>query len=404
MSQHRGLVIVGGGAAGIGAALEAKARGLDALILEAGNRLGGRGHSIAWKGHVLDLGCTWLHSAEQNSLREEAERLGWTVNRGATHWFSQYRNLGFSPDEQGAAGAAYERLETRMAEQPPASDRASDAIDAGDPWKPWLDGISGYLNGAPLDEVSVADWLAYDDAASMQNWRLPGGYGALIAALGADCDHRLATPVTAISRMTDAVQVSTHAGALYCDRVIVTVPTSVLGRIRFDPPIEGALEAAEALPLGLADKLFLELEGAEEFPHSAHLAGNPHCAETGSYTLHPLGMPVVEAFYGGVGARALEKLDDRDAAAFAIDELAALLGSGMRQRLRFVVRSRWGQEPLALGSYSHARPGQAGMRVTLAAAGDDRIAFAGEATSETAYSTAHGAFDSGKDAVRRLYG
>jgi monoamine oxidase len=113
---------------------------------------------------------------------------------------------------------------------------------------------------------------------------------------------------------------------------------------------------------------------------------------------------VVEAFYGGVGARTLEKLDDRDAAAFAIDELVTLLGSEMRERLRFIVRSRWGEEPFALGSYSHARPGQAHMRATLAAAGDDRIAFAGEATSPTAYSTAHGAFDSGKAAVRRLYG
>jgi monoamine oxidase len=404
VSQHRGLVIVGGGAAGIGAALEAKAKGVDALILEAGNRLGGRGHSIAWKGYNLDLGCTWLHSADHNSLRAEAERLGRTVNRGATHWFSQYRDLGFTPAEQAEAGAAYEQLESCMAEVPPPSDRASDAIDADNPWKPWLDSISGYLNGAPLDEVSVADWLAYDDAASMHNWRLPGGYGALISALGADCDHRLATRVTAISRARDAVQVSTTEGMLSCDKAIVTVPTSVLNRIRFDPPLEGLFEAAEALPLGLADKLFLELDGAEEFPHSAHLAGNPFSAETGSYTLHPMGMPVIEAFYGGLGARALEKLTDEDAAAFAIDELTALLGSGIRKRLRFVTRSCWGQEPLALGSYSHAQPGKADMRARLAEAGDARIRFAGEATSPTAYSTAHGAFDSGKAAVRRLYG
>ena len=100
MSRTRGLVIVGGGAAGIGAGIEARARGIDALIVEAGNRLGGRGHSIAWNGHQLDLGCTWLHSAERNSLRIEAEAAGATVDRSDTNWFGQYRNLGFSQSEQ----------------------------------------------------------------------------------------------------------------------------------------------------------------------------------------------------------------------------------------------------------------------------------------------------------------
>src|SRR5206468_2017812 len=80
---------------------------------------------------------------------------------------------------------------------------------------------------------------------------------------------------------------------------------STLHRIRFDPPIEGLFEAAEQLPLGNADKLFLALEGAEEFPQATHLLGNPRSAETGSYFLNPMAMPVVEAFFGGLGARAL---------------------------------------------------------------------------------------------------
>ena len=66
MSRLRGLVIVGGGAAGIGAAREARARGIDALIVEAKDRLGGRAHTIDWRGYKLDLGCGWLHSAERN--------------------------------------------------------------------------------------------------------------------------------------------------------------------------------------------------------------------------------------------------------------------------------------------------------------------------------------------------
>ena len=61
-------------------------------------------------------------------------------------------------------------------------------------------------------------------------------------------------------------------------------------------------------------------------------------------------------------------------------------------------------EPWIGGSYSHACPGHANARQRLAEAGDDRIAFAGEAVSAIDYSTAHGAFDSGKAAVSRLFG
>lgn len=403
MSSVRGLVIVGGGAAGIGAATEAKARGVDALIVEASNRLGGRAHSIDWNGYRLDLGCSWMHSAERNSLRVEAERLGFEIDRNATGWFGQYRDLGFAPDEQKAAGEAFAALEVRMASHPPASDRASDALEAGNPWNAWLDALSGYINGAPLDQVSVADWLAYDNASTDQNWRLPQSYGSLLATLGAQFEHWLATPVTAVSRLPDAVRVSTNEGVIEAERVIVTVPPSVLDRIRFDPLFEGLLEAAANLPLGVADKLLLSLDDPEEFPHGAHLLGNPRKSETGSYFIRPLGMPIIEGFFGGNGARAIEDLGDEGAAAFAADELAALLGNGIRKRLKFIAVSRWAQEPWIGGSYSHALPGRAAARQVLAEAGDDRLAFAGEAVSKEDYSTAHGAFDSGRAAVRRLF-
>jgi monoamine oxidase len=401
----RGLVIVGGGAAGIAAAIEAQARGIDALIVEAMNRLGGRAHSFDWHGHHLDLGCTWMHSAERNSLRLEAERLDAAIDRSATGWFSQYRDLGFSPEEQGQAYAAFEDLEQRMSNDPPASDRASDATSGKAEWMPFLNAISGYVNGAPLDRCSVADWIAYDNDSSDQNWRLGKGYGGLLARLGSSTEHKLSTAVTAISRLKTAVQVTTSDGVLEAERVIVTVPTATFQRIRFDPAIEGIFEAADQLPLGLANKMFLSLEDPHEFPHGAHLLGNPRSADTGSYFLNPLGMPIVEGFFGGGGgSRALEKLSDDEAFAFALDELAALLGSSMRKRLRPIAVSRWGHEAWIGGSYSHALPGHSNAREVLAQVGDDRIAFAGEAVSKSDYSTAHGAFDSGKAAVTRLLG
>lgn len=402
MSALRDLVIIGGGAAGLGAASEAKARRIDALIVEASSRLGGRAHTIVRDGYHLDLGCTWLHSAERNSLRVVAERIGAKIDRNPTNWFGQYHDLGWSRQEQEEAFAAFAVLEQRMNEDPPQSDRALDALEHRSRWRPWLDALSGYINGAPLAEVSVEDWLAYDNAASSQNLRLVKGYGALLLSLGAQVEYRLATPVTAISRLNDSVRVATSDGAIEARSVIVTVPTATLSRIRFDPPMNDVLEAAEQLPLGIADKLFLALSNPEEFPFDAHLLGNPFSSTTGSYFIRPLGMPVIEGFFGGDGARLIEQLGEQDAAAFAIDELVALLGSDFRERVGLIATSRWGHEPWIGGSYSHARPGSAAARQKLAEGGDERIIFAGEAVSRTDYSTAHGAYDSGVNAVKRL--
>lgn len=396
------LLIIGGGAAGIGAGLEAQRRGLDFLIVEASDRLGGRARTVEWRGHKLDLGCGWLHSAERNSWRVEAEHRGFEIDRTMPSWFEQFRDLGFPAEEQKAAHVAMQSFEHRLRNERPASDRASDVLLPGCEWNDWLEAISGYLNGAALSQVSIEDYLAYDDAATDENWRIPAGYGSLIEATGRSLPHRLAMPVRAISRDAGGVKAETIQGMIAAKKAIVTVPPNRLDRIRFDPPID-ALEAATDVPLGLADKLFLSLDRPEEFPHDAHLIGNPRKAETGSYTLNPMGMPVVECFFGGLGAEAIEGAT-APAAQLAIDELAVLLGNDIRGRLAPIGGSRWRQEEWIGGSYSHACPGGADARRRLREAGDTNLVFAGEAVSPSDFSTAHGAHDTGRDAVRRLYG
>ena len=63
------LVIVGAGAAGIGAAKAARRLGLDYVVVEASHRIGGRAHTeCPAEGIQFDLGCHWLHSASRNPL------------------------------------------------------------------------------------------------------------------------------------------------------------------------------------------------------------------------------------------------------------------------------------------------------------------------------------------------
>ena len=390
------VAIVGAGAAGVAAARRLVQRGRSVLLLEAAARIGGRARTDEVAGMPLDLGCGWLHSAERNPLVQVAERAGLLVDRSPSRWGDQLRNLGFSAADQHAAAAAYVAWDARLRAHR-GSDRAGDAVPPDHHWRPYLDALSGFINGAGLDRLSIADVLAYDDAASDTNWRLPGGYGTLVAQAGAGLPVRLDTAVSAIDQGGGGVSLQTSRGTIAARAAIVTVPTDMLaaGRIRFTPAIDDRLHAAACLPLGLADKLFLSIADPEAVPPESHLIGNPHRADTGSYYLRPFGRPVIECFFGGVGARALAEAGPGATVAFAIAELGALLGSGFAAGLTPIAASDWAHEPHIGGSYSHALPGQAGARGVLAAPAGERLHFAGEACSARDFSTAHGAWQSG---------
>jgi monoamine oxidase len=155
------------------------------------------------------------------------------------------------------------------------------------------------------------------------------------------------------------------------------------------------MAAAEALPLGLANKLVMALDEPDIFPSDGHLLGNPARSATASYHLRPFGRPLIEGFFGGQLARDLEAEGPDAFFDFAANELAALAGASIRKRLRPLSQTRWDADPFARGSYSYALPGHADTRARLAEPVGQRLFFAGEACSPDSFSTAHGAYLSG---------
>ncbi|MBB3659163.1 monoamine oxidase [Rhizobium sp. BK650] len=391
------VAVIGAGAAGIAAARKLADAGRSVIILEASNRVGGRAWTIDLSGMPLDMGCGWLHSAERNPLVAIGREAGFTIERGQTAWQNQWRDLGFSPDERLAAAAAWGALEERLRADPPPSDRASDALEPDGEWTAYCQSLSGYLNGTPLERLSVADFLAYDNAATDANWRVHEGYGSLIGAAVPDVTLRLSTPVRRVALTGKHVRLETDRGPMTADAAIVTVSTNVLARgtIAFDAGVDDHLHAASQLPLGLAEKLFMQLSGNHGLEPETHLLGDARNDETGSYYIRPLGRPVIEGFFGGKGAVVIDEAGLVDAFAFALDQLSSLLGNSIRRHLRPFAASSWCHTDWVRGSYSHALPGHAGARLTLARPVGDRLFFAGEATHQTDFSTAHGAWESG---------
>ena len=214
-AAHADIVIVGAGAAGIGAARRLAAADFSVLVLEAMARPGGRAWTQEAAGVPLDLGCGWLHSGDRNPWTRIAEHAGFTVDRGPVAWGTQYHDLGFPPAERAAARQAFARWSERLVTMPPASDRAADALEPDGAWTAYLQARSGFISGDELERISVADYTAYDLASTGCNWRVPAGYGALItSSLPRQVKLRLSTPVRAIGLDGRGVTLETPAGTI----------------------------------------------------------------------------------------------------------------------------------------------------------------------------------------------
>jgi monoamine oxidase len=130
--------------------------------------------------------------------------------------------------------------------------------------------------------------------------------------------------------------------------------------------------------------------------------GNTDRAATAIYHMRPFGRPLIECYFGGSNADALERGGAAAFAHFATEELCKVFGTEFRRRIKPLPMHLWRGDPFARGSYSYAKPGSAGCRAVLAVPVDDRLFFAGEACSPHFFSTAHGAYESGMTAAEQV--
>jgi len=400
-------VVVGGGAAGIAAARRLCHANVRCLIVEARSRLGGRAWTVAGpSGSALDLGCGWLHSADRNPWVAIAEEQQRTIDKTPPPWRLRSLPYGFPGGGQRAFLEAQEQFFLRVSERAQNQkepDFPTAALFApGCRWNNLINAVGTYVSGAELERVSARDFDNFDDTGV--NWRVVEGYGTTIATCGANLPVALDCAVLRINHSGKRLKIETTQGTIIADQVIVTLPSAILAEAEalFIPALPTKTRAAQGLPLGLTDKLFLSLEGAEEFEKDSRLFGATNRTATATYHLRPFGRAQIEVFFGGRLAAELEE-DGEDAFFdFAVSELTHLFGNAFADRVRPIKIHRWAADPFSRGSYSYALPGMADCRTTLAAPVDGRLFFAGEACSPRHFSTAHGGWITGFAAATQI--
>jgi len=399
------VAIIGGGAAGIAAGRRLREASIDCLLIEARPRLGGRAWTVTdQSGCALDLGCGWLHSADRNPWATVAQAQGRTIDKTPPPWTRPSLPIGFPLAEQHDFGNAmerfYERVEAAATKSPDVT--AASVLEPDDRWNSLIVAVGTYISGAELDKISARDFVNYDDNGV--NWRVVEGYGATIAAAGDGLPVVLDCPVRRIDRRGQRLKIETAKGTITADQAIVTLPSTVLAENEnlFAPALPEKTRAARGLPLGLADKLFLSLDDAEEFEADSRLFGATDRSAVAAYHLRPFGRPQIEAYFGGQLASDLEAQGERAFFDFAVSELVNLLGGAFARRIKPIHMHRWGADPFARGSYSYALPGMADCRAALAAPVDGRLFFAGEACSRGDFSTAQGGWITGVSAADQI--
>lgn len=399
------VLVVGAGAAGLAAAGALRACGRKVLLVEAADRIGGRAFTDSHTFSVpVDLGCAWLHQADRNPLTPIARRLQLHLldHEQATQ---HHRDEGVpvAPDEAAAIAVA-----KRMKEAG-ASDRTMGSLlTAAARWEEQVAvcSIAELDTGGDADDTSVQGVL--DQGSTTPNWLVEEGMGRIVASLAEGLDIALNQRVTRIEQLPQGVKATTSGGDLVASHCIVTVSTGVLRAeaIRFIPGLGNAtLSALDALPMGHFNKVILEFDQPLSgfAPGDWLLEGRTfRPGQALAFLVNPFGSNLVLALAGGSYGRQLSTMPLREATQEVLSRLEHCLGARPGLRMSKSLNTDWSVNTLFHGSYAYLRTGGGDARKTLAAAGTDRIHFAGEATATELMQTCGGAYLTGLHVARKI--
>jgi len=413
------VVVLGAGMAGVTAARECVRNGLDVVVLEATDRIGGRMLTARdFANGPVECGAEFVHTKDADTwteikagdfeTRECNPADGYLMSIDGVRSPELYQDptlgqlgdlLGELENFQGPDITAAELLERKgltgvgriVAEQ------MLTVHPLGD-----------------LDQLSVQG-IHDDRVVELErglDWRLAAGYDALPTWIGKGLDIRYETSVAEIRWSEDRATAVSRAGEEFAGRsIICTAPVGVLkaGAIRFSPDLPASKwQALNGLEMGSVMKILFRFK--ERFwPADLTMLGCDGPVRLYWTPLYGWGddaTPVLIAYVGGYRARALSARTEADAIKTALADLDRVFPEIKPSQL--IEESRridWCTNENTRGGYSFVRIGGAGSRGALAAPDTGALFWAGDGTAtETIASVVHAAYASGLRAAGEVSG
>lgn len=376
------VVVVGAGLSGLTCAHLAHRAGLDVVVLEARDRVGGRTLSVDVEGVRFDLGGQWI-GGTQHRVAALADALGLET-------FPQFHD-GDKVLEVGRERATYKGtipslpllsliqlqrglLELRWTAHRQvlsgvADDRTlADWLDdrgARDDVRAVITAAMRVVFGADPDELSWREFLAYIKAAggvmplleiedAAQERRFVDGAQSLSLGLAQRLAGRVRVDaaVRRVAAVTGGVEVESEAGTFAARRAVVAVPPRHAAAIAFDPGLPaGRRRWLEGTPMGRTIKCLVGYERA--FWRDAGRSGEAVSSDgpisvTFDATSADATLPALVAFVVGRPADALRGAGEAGRRTAVVDHLTRLFGGEARDVA--VYRDRdWSEDPWAGG-------------------------------------------------------
>jgi monoamine oxidase len=399
------VCVVGAGFAGLAAAAALASGGLEPLVLEARDRVGGRVHSHRLaNGAVVELGAEFVEH-DHATLVATAARLGLAMAPTGMAYGDREPRGGLGTDRDRVL-AEVARLGDLLAGQPGPDllGRSVAEVLASLPLDPAArEAIAARLQvsaAQPVAELSAAVLgHAGSSFSTRESLRVAGGNQGIALGLAGRLPGavHLGTPVRAVAWSEAGVRVATGAAELAADACLLAVPASVIGRIRFDPPLpDWKADALARVVYGHAAKLFVALR---QIPPPSAVLSVPDrywtwtaCGADGTV------QPVVSAFAGS--APALAALEVPAGPATWRRKLAALRPDLDLEEGELL--STWDDDPFVQAAYSTRTPAFRPDDPGLLARPVGPLHFAGEHTAGPWSGLMEGALRSGHRAAADL--
>jgi monoamine oxidase len=413
--NNKKIIIIGAGISGLAACKQLIEYGFDATILEARERCGGRIWTDDTLGIHLGLGANWMHGTDGNPLMPIAKKThtDMVLLDPATSIVYDVAGKIISSDDKKKFEKKFENILAQAKEFALNLDKDISLAAALshfikrdqlskvelDLFETRLNFIEGYI-GASYENLSAQHWDDEETFSGGNNF-LTSSYKPILDYIGDSCPVQLNTVVTAVNVRNNNIEIITNKNNFYADAVVVTVPLGVLkkNRIAFNPPLpEYKQKALNHLGMGLFNLTAMKFP-KEFWPNDCQIMRLHQSAKPSNQAYfnlrHYIPTPILIGLRGGDTALTLENFSDEELMNQIMQHFKKLFGEAIPEPEAFV-NTRWASDPFSYGSYSYIPPGAStDDHDAIAMTVDNRLYFAGEATSSKYPATTHGAYLSG---------